>query len=105
MVAIWIAVGVVAAVGAVAALALAVADRYLAVQEDPRIGLVTAALPGANCGGCGFAGCNDYVNAMVEGRAKPGLCPSMNKITLAKVSEILGVVRSEEHTSELQSRE
>ena len=52
--AILIATLVIAAVGAVAALALAIADKYLAVQEDPRIGLVVAALPGANCGGCGF---------------------------------------------------
>ena len=42
--AILIAIGVIAGIGALAALALAVADNYLAVQEDPRIGLATAAL-------------------------------------------------------------
>ena len=77
MVAIWIAVGVVAAVGAVAALALGIADRYLAVQEDPRIGLVTAALPGANCGGCGFPGCDGYARALVAGTAANGACASV----------------------------
>ena len=46
--AILIAIGVIAGIGALAALALAVADKYLAVQEDPRICLATAALPGAN---------------------------------------------------------
>ncbi|MBR3923898.1 MAG: ferredoxin, partial [Kiritimatiellae bacterium] len=64
MTAVLIAIGVVAGVGAVAALALAIADKYLAVQEDPRIGLITAALPGANCGGCGFPGCDGYARAL-----------------------------------------
>ena len=51
-----IAILIIAGVGLVSAIALAVADKYLSVQEDPRIGMVTAALPGANCGGCGFDG-------------------------------------------------
>ncbi|MBQ3343679.1 MAG: ferredoxin, partial [Kiritimatiellae bacterium] len=55
-----IAIICIAGVGLVAAIALAIADRYLSVKEDPRIGMVTAALPGANCGGCGFAGCDGY---------------------------------------------
>ena len=39
----------IAGIGLAAAVTLAVADRCLSVKEDPRIGLVTAALPGANC--------------------------------------------------------
>ena len=74
MTAVLIAIGVVAGVGAVAALALAIADKYLAVQEDPRIGLITAALPGANCGGCGFPGCDGYARALVAGTAATGAC-------------------------------
>ena len=72
MSAILTATLVIAAIGAVAALALAVADRYLAVREDPRIGQIASALPGANCGGCGFAGCGDYARALVAGVAAPG---------------------------------
>lgn len=49
-----IAILVIAGIGLVAAVVLAIADKYLSVQEDPRIGMVTAELPGANCGGCGF---------------------------------------------------
>ncbi|MBQ3748817.1 MAG: ferredoxin, partial [Kiritimatiellae bacterium] len=55
-----IAILIIAGIGFVAALALAVSDRYLSVKEDPRIGMLTAALPGANCGGCGFPGCDGY---------------------------------------------
>ena len=51
-----IAIICIAGIGLVAAIALAMADRFLAVQEDPRIGMVTAELPGANCGGWCFSG-------------------------------------------------
>ena len=64
-----IAILIIAGVGLVAAVALAIADKYLSVSEDPRIGMVTAALPGANCGGCGFAGCDGYARALVAGTA------------------------------------
>ena len=86
-----IAVLIIAALGAVAALALAVADKYLAVKEDPRIGLVTAALPGANCGGCGFAGCGDYARALVAGTAAAGSCTAADAKVNAEIAQILGV--------------
>ena len=91
MTAILTATLVIAAVGALAALALAIADKYLAVREDPRIGLVTAALPGANCGGCGFAGCGDYARALVAGTAAPGACAPGGDAANAEIAKILGV--------------
>ena len=90
MVAIWIAVGVVAAVGAVAALALGIADKYLSVQEDPRIGLVTAALPGANCGGCGRAGCEAYARDMAEHDAPCDRCTAGGPAVAAELARLLG---------------
>ena len=60
------AILIIAGIGLVAAVVLAVADKFLSVKEDPRIGMVTAALPGANCGGCGFAGCDGYARALHE---------------------------------------
>ena len=89
--AIIIATLVIAAVGAVAALALAIADKYLAVQEDPRIGLVTAALPGANCGGCGFPGCDGYARALVAGTAPNGACAAGGEACSAEIAKILGI--------------
>ena len=74
-----IAIAIIAGVGLVAAIALAVADKYLAVREDPRIGMVTAALPGANCGGCGFPGCDGYARALVAGTAPNGACAAGGK--------------------------
>ena len=89
-----IAILIVGGVGLISAIALAVADRYLSVREDPRIGLVTAALPGANCGGCGFAGCGDYARALVAGTAPNGACAAGGDACAAEVAKILGVAAS-----------
>ena len=86
-----IAILIIAGVGLVAAVALAIADKYLSVQEDPRIGMVTAALPGANCGGCGFAGCDGYARALVAGTAPNGACAAGGDAAAAEISKILGV--------------
>ena len=85
------AIIIIAGVGLVAAVALAVADRYLSVKEDPRIGMVTAALPGANCGGCGFPGCDGYARALVAGTAANGACAAGGAACAEAVSKILGV--------------
>ena len=45
------------ALGLVAAALLAVASKVFAVPEDPRVEKICETLPGANCGGCGYAGC------------------------------------------------
>ena len=89
-----IAILIIAGVGLVAAVALAVADKYLSVQEDPRIGMVTAELPGANCGGCGFAGCDGYARALVAGTAPNGACAAGGAAVAKAVAKILGVEAS-----------
>ncbi|MCI5745666.1 MAG: electron transporter RnfB [Erysipelotrichaceae bacterium] len=67
---ILIAIGIVLAISAILGLLLAVASKYLAVKEDPRIAEVTKLLPGANCGGCGFAGCAGMADSIVTGGNK-----------------------------------
>lgn len=86
-----VAIVIIAGIGLVAALVLAVADRYLSVKEDPRIGMITAELPGANCGGCGFPGCDGYARALVEGTAPNGACSAADGECVEKISAILGV--------------
>ena len=85
------AILIIAGIGLVAAIALAIADRYLSVKEDPRIGMVTAELPGANCGGCGFAGCDGYARALVAGTAPNGACAAGGAAVAEKIAKILGV--------------
>ena len=86
-----VAIIIIAGIGLVAAVTLAVADRYLSVKEDPRIGMVTAELPGANCGGCGFPGCDGYARALVAGTAPNGACSAADAECVKKISAILGV--------------
>lgn len=56
-----------AVIGAVLGVILGVADKYLKVEVDNRIEVVTSKLAGANCGGCGFPGCQGFATALVEG--------------------------------------
>lgn len=70
---------------------LAVASKLLAVEEDPRVEAVLEALPGANCGGCGFAGCESYAAAAVRDPSVPAdRCCAGGADTAAKVAALTG---------------
>ena len=62
-----IALGAIALISSVV---LYLVSKKFAVNEDPRIGIVTELLPGANCGGCGFPGCSGMASALVAGADK-----------------------------------
>lgn len=66
MINILIAIGVSVGISVVLGLVLAIADKFLKVEEDPRLETVTNLLPGANCGGCGFPGCSGFATAIVN---------------------------------------
>ena len=87
---ILIAVGVVLGISALLGLLLAVASKYLAVKEDPRVGAVTSMLPGANCGWCGFPGCSGMADSIVNGGNKnlSACCPCKAEAK-AKIIEYL----------------
>jgi len=82
---------ILTAIGLFIAFAVAIIVRYFGMPEDPLKQQITDLMPGANCGGCGFAGCGAYATAMAEGKAKPGKCPSMSSENAAKIAELLGV--------------
>lgn len=87
---ILISMGVLGVVALVAAVLLYVVSLFFKVEEDPRIDLVTAALPGANCGGCGFAGCRNFAEACVKANGIEGLsCPVGGEPTMEQVKLIL----------------
>ena len=66
------AIAVLGVLGAVFGLVLAVASKVFAVETDERLEPMIEALPGANCGGCGYSGCAAYAQAVLEGKAKIG---------------------------------
>lgn len=81
---------IVAAIGLVCGLGLAFASKFFAVKEDERIELIREVLPGANCGACGFAGCDDYAKAVCEGNAQPNQCVPGGASALKGINGILG---------------
>lgn len=83
-----------AGLGMIASLVLGIASRVFAVEIDPRVEQVQDLLPGANCGGCSFAGCAGYAEAVVAHKAAPGLCPVNTTENDAAIAKVLGVKAS-----------
>ncbi len=70
---------------------LAYASKVFAVEKDPKIEEVRDVLPGANCGGCGFPGCDALADAIVNGNAKLNQCPVGGADVAAKIGAIMGM--------------
>lgn len=69
---------------------LAYASKKFAVEVDPRITAVRDALPGANCGGCGFPGCDGFASAVVEGNAPVDGCPVASTEAVEAIASVMG---------------
>lgn len=83
---------IVAAVGLIAGIILTIASKLMFVPVDERVSAIREELPGANCGACGFAGCDDYAAALVKGDdISTTLCPVGGADVAAKIGAILGV--------------
>ncbi len=83
------AVLVLMGVGALCGTILSVASKVFYVYEDPRIAEIEGHLAGANCGGCGFAGCSAAAVAVVNGKALPTVCVVAGPETTANVAEVM----------------
>jgi Na+-translocating ferredoxin:NAD+ oxidoreductase RNF subunit RnfB len=80
------------AIGIAAAVILYFIAQKFKVIEDPRIDDVNEALPQANCGGCGFAGCRAFAEAMVkEGTMEGFFCPVGGNDLMKSIAPLLGV--------------
>ena len=91
MTSILIPVLIVAGIGLLAGLGLSAASVIMAVPVDETAEKLTEALPGANCGACGFSGCAGYAAALSKGEAKVGMCPVGGKAVADECAAILGV--------------
>lgn len=90
--AILTAVISVVVIGIICAVILVVASKVMAVKEDERFPAVRECLPGANCGACGFAGCDGYAKALVEKEGTAAnLCIPGGDTVAKKLGEVLGV--------------
>ena len=87
---IWTVV-ILSLLGLVLALVLFFIAKKFRVEEDPRIDEVEKVMPGANCGGCGFAGCRAFADAAVKAPSLDGhFCPVGGNEVMKKVAAILG---------------
>ncbi len=87
---ILFAILVLGSMGLVFGLVLAIASKVFAVKTDERLEPLVEALPGANCGGCGYSGCAAYAQAVLEGKAKIGKCAAGGKACADTMARIMG---------------
>ena len=92
---ILIAILVLGGLGLAFGLILAVASKVFYVETDPRLEQLNECLPGANCGGCGYAGCGAYAEAVLNGEAPIGACASGGNECAQAMAAIMGVQAEE----------
>lgn len=80
-----------AGMGVLFGVLLGVSAKIFKVEQDERVPQIVEALPGANCGGCGFAGCSAFAQAVVDGQAKANGCPVGGEKSGAAIAAIMGV--------------
>jgi len=92
---VLVAILVLGGVALVSAVILYVVSKRFAVKEDPRLAEVVAVLSGANCGGCGFAGCSGLADALVKGADAGSIdglnCPVGGDAVMGQVADLLGM--------------
>jgi RnfABCDGE-type electron transport complex B subunit len=76
--------------GVIASIILTIAAKIFYVWEDPKIEKVEESLLGANCGGCGYAGCSAAAKAVVEGKAKADVCVAGGFEIAVAVARVMG---------------
>lgn len=85
------AVLVLGGAGLVLGAGLAYVAVKVAVPPDERVAAVRDRLPGANCGACGYPGCDGLAAALVNGEAEPSACTAGGPAVAASVAELLGL--------------
>jgi Na+-translocating ferredoxin:NAD+ oxidoreductase subunit B len=81
----------ISVIGIAFGLVLSVAKIKLKVEKDERFEPVVNALPGANCGACGFPGCSGYATKIIEGTAPINMCLVGGSESVEKISQIMGI--------------
>ena len=95
MIDVLIAIGILGGLGLIFGLVLAAASKVFYVETDPRLDQLNECLPGANCGGCGYAGCGGYAEAVLNGEAPIGKCASGGNECAQAMAAIMGVKAEE----------
>lgn len=86
-----IAILLMGGLGLVVGIGLAIASKIFYVYVDPKILAIDAALPGANCGGCGYPGCSSNAEAIMTGKSAPNSCVAAGPEVAEAIGAIMGV--------------
>lgn len=87
---ILIAVGVVCCISLIIGIALGIAEKIFHVEVNEKEEAIREVLPGSNCGGCGYAGCDAMAEAIANGKAPVSGCPVGGQAVAEKIAGILG---------------
>ena len=85
------AVAVIGALGVLSGIGLAYASKRFEVKVDPRVGRILDALPGSNCGTCGFASCEDFAAALLGDTSLVTNCKACVEESYMKICDTLGI--------------
>lgn len=88
---VLLAMIIVGGTGALIGILLGIAGEKFAVEVDEKEAAVRAALPGNNCGGCGFPGCDGLASAIAKGEAPVNACPVGGQTCAQAIGDIMGV--------------
>lgn len=77
--------------GLIFGILLGFASKKFEVEVDPKVPKLRECLPSANCGGCGYAGCDAYAEAVASGEAKANLCSVGGAEVAKNLGDVLGV--------------
>ena len=91
MTGLLLAAVVIGAIGIIIGVLLGIASEKFKVEVDEKEILVRAELPGNNCGGCGFPGCDGLAAAIAAGTAPVNGCPVGGAPVADKIAAIMGV--------------
>ena len=92
---IILAIVILFAAGLICAVLLALASHYMGVEVDETVSKVRECLPGANCGACGYTGCDGYAEALAKGGVKTNLCIPGGAGAASAIAATLGVAAEE----------
>lgn len=88
-------IAVLGGLGLLFGVGLSLASKAFSIDSDPRIDEVRKALPGANCGACGYPGCDGLATAIVAGEAPVNACSVGGAPVAEVVADIMGVNAAE----------
>lgn len=88
------AISVLGGLALIFGICITIANKFFLVKADPKRDAIREALPGANCGGCGYPGCDALADAIFEGTAPVSACPVGGNDLAIKLADIMGVEAS-----------